>query len=83
MSPYGVHDLAGNVWEWVADCYDKDYYQRAPDLNPPGPPTGQSKVRRGGSWSINPIHLRTARRSYSTPDSRSSYLGFRCAKGVP
>ena len=49
-SPYGVYDLAGNVAEWVADWYDPGYYMTSPRQNPSGPPEGQKKVVRGGSW---------------------------------
>lgn len=49
-SPYGVMDMAGNVWEWVADWYKNDYYRRSPNSNPIGPVTGDCKVIRGGSW---------------------------------
>lgn len=81
VSPYGVHDLAGNAWEWVADWYDKSYYKQSPERNPPGPSSGQSRVLRGGAWSFNPIALRTALRFSVTPDLRYYYFGFRCARG--
>jgi formylglycine-generating enzyme required for sulfatase activity len=82
-SPYGVHDMAGNVFEWVADWYAADYYQRSPERNPQGPDSGQSRVVRGGSWLISPIILRASVRISSSPGNRYNYVGFRCARGLP
>ena len=81
-SPYGAHDMAGNVWEWVADWYDKDYYKRSPERNPQGPDSGTSRVLRGGSWYNGPVNLRTAYRYYNSPDYRGDGFGFRCARGL-
>jgi len=50
-SPYGALDMAGNVWEWVADWYDANYYANVPRNNPKGPTSGQYRVLRGGSWA--------------------------------
>ncbi len=79
VSPYGALDMAGNVWEWVIDWWQSDYYNISPYSNPPGPSSGSYKVFRGGSWSGNWLSLRVAYRSYFYPDSRYSSVGFRCA----
>ena len=80
-SPYGIYDMAGNVWEWVSDWYDNDYYKNSPSQNPTGPPTGGFKVIRGGSWNTSARNLRAADRYFDPPSFRSQYVpGFRCAK---
>jgi formylglycine-generating enzyme required for sulfatase activity len=79
-SPYGVYELAGNVWEWVQDWYDPDYYKNSPAKNPTGPTSGQAKGLRGGSWQNEPAKLRSANRSRHPFTERRTYIGFRCAK---
>lgn len=81
-SPYGVFDLAGNVWEWVHDWYAGTYYQESPGYNPTGPESGQLRVVRGGSWSDMPNALLTYGRFQLAPDTRNSYAGFRCVQPV-
>ena len=78
-SPYGVLDMAGNVWEWTADRFAGDYYARSPRRNPTGPGSGEGRVLRGGSWHNDPDALRSAGRAGLSPDSRNVDLGFRLA----
>ena len=79
-SPYGALDMAGNVWEWVNDWYQADYYAFSPSSNPPGPASGAYRVMRGGSWGYVWGYLRAADRgNFYTIPFDPSVVGFRCA----
>jgi formylglycine-generating enzyme required for sulfatase activity len=82
-NPFGLSHVHGNVWEWVQDSY-RDSYDGAPldgslaveAVDAPG------RVRRGGSWGIDPRVLRSAYRVRDAPDVRSNFVGFRVARAL-
>ncbi len=79
-SPYGITDLAGNVWEWTADWYSSSYLNQNPRANPKGAYSGESRVLRGGSWHDEGWYIRSTYRSWDLPTVRNDSLGFRCAR---
>jgi formylglycine-generating enzyme required for sulfatase activity len=80
-NPWGLHDTAGNVWEWVHDRYAS--YSADPVTDPSGPDQGVSRVLRGGAWFGFPRGCRAANRSDDAPDVRSVGIGFRVCRGAP
>ena len=74
---YGLHDMAGNVWEWCTDWHDRNYYKSYSPKNPKGPPTGTYRVIRGGGCCNETRFVRCATRNYGHPGDSDIGLGFR------
>ncbi len=81
-SPYGIYDVAGNVWEWVSDWYQVDYYSHSPTHNPQGPETGKDKTLRSSGWQGETPQMRVFTRIKSVPTDRNDSTGFRCAQAI-
>ena len=82
-SPYGAHDMAGNVREWVEDEWDEAFYSASPLRNPLNEGGRRRVVVRGGAWCLTEWDARTTSRQCLIPSSRRRYMGFRCAQTVP
>lgn len=75
----GIYDMAGNVWQWVQDRYDRDYYRQSPRQNPKGDPFGVNRILKGGSVYQQASSLRVSGRDYQDPEKRANCVGFRLA----
>jgi len=77
---FGLHDMSGNVWEWVNDWHGDNYYSTSPSVNPPGPSSGDNRVLRGGDWYYVSFACRASSRDNNNPDNSYYFIGFRVAR---
>jgi formylglycine-generating enzyme required for sulfatase activity len=81
QNAWGLYDMLGNAWEWVADWFGDNYYEQRAGMDPVGPPSGQYRIVRGGSWYNIPRYLRVSFRRVRA-SIRLDQIGFRCAGDV-
>lgn len=82
-NPWGLYDMAGNVWEWVGDWYHDAYYARSPAVDPQGPDEGANRVVRGGGWHRFKGSMRATTRDFNSPGRQAPDQGFRLVRTLP
>lgn len=80
VGKHNLIDMNGNVWEWVSDRYEQNYYEYSQPKNPKGAPVGRFNVIRGGGWYSDDKALRSANRQWFSPEASEISIGVRCAK---
>jgi formylglycine-generating enzyme required for sulfatase activity len=83
VSPYGLLDTGGNMWEFCEDWYSPDYFASSPQNDPRGPKTGRARIVKGGSWDSRPTVLSASSRNFAYTGYREGDFGFRCAANPP
>jgi sulfatase modifying factor 1 len=82
---YGLYNMSGNVWEWCSDWFHPTFHVLGPRNNPAGPPAGQAKVMKGGSYLCHKSYCnryRVGARTHNTPDSATGHMGFRLVRDI-
>jgi formylglycine-generating enzyme required for sulfatase activity len=82
---YGLYGITGNAWEWMHDWFHPAYHVTTTRVNPVGPPQGNAKVMKGGSYLCHRSYCnryRVAARTSNTPDSATTNISFRCVRDV-
>jgi formylglycine-generating enzyme len=83
---FGLYSVTGNAWEWCEDWFSAEFHRDADQVSPHGPPVGNARVMKGGSFLCHKSYCnryRVGARSSNTPDSSSSNIGFRCVRAQP
>jgi formylglycine-generating enzyme required for sulfatase activity len=82
-NPFGLHDIHGNVWEWVQDSYNPFFYRFSPTVDPKNDQDSNARIIRGGGWLSIKKDMRAANRAWTRGDTGSLMIGFRVVREIP